>query len=73
MICVTQEQWIDVQNDDEVRAFVQRYLKTHSRPPSDDEVHNVTVAIARYKGPAMIKAGTLESFLAGLLGDHRPS
>ena len=50
---------------DVVLHFTYRYLEEHSRPPSDDEVHNVTAAIARYKGPRVVRWAALESFFAG--------
>jgi hypothetical protein len=67
MMSATQDDWINVEHGDEVLEFAYSYLQAHSRPPSDDEVHNVTAAIARYKGPALIRAATLELFVAPLL------
>jgi hypothetical protein len=60
------EQLVDMENGYAVLAFTYRYLETHSRPPSDDEVHNVTATIAQYKGPRVVLWTTLESILAGL-------
>jgi hypothetical protein len=65
------EQLVDVGNGDAVLAFTHRYLQAHSRPVSDDEVHNVTATIGRYKGPQVVRCETLESFLAGLLRVER--
>ena len=56
---------IDVEDGDVVLHFTYRYLEAHSLPPSDDEVHNVTATIARYKGPRVVQWAALESFLAG--------
>jgi hypothetical protein len=58
---------VDVEDSDVVLDFTYRYLEAHSLPPTDDEVHNVTATIARYKGPRVVPSATLESFLAGLL------
>ena len=59
-----QDPWINVEDGEEVLDFAYSYLKAHSRSPSDDEVRYVTAAIARYKGQTVIRAATLESFLA---------
>ena len=59
-----QDSWINVEDGDEVLDFAYSYLKAHSRSPSDDEVRHVTAAVARYKGLPVIRAATLESFLA---------
>ena len=64
MIGTEHDRWINVQDGEDVLEFVYSYLKTHSRPPSDGEVHNVTAAIARYIGPQVIETATLELFLA---------
>jgi hypothetical protein len=64
-------QLIDMQNGHSVLAFTYRYLEAHSRPPSDDEVHNVTATIARYNGPRVVPWATLKSFLAGLFTAER--
>jgi hypothetical protein len=64
---VWQEAWINVEHGEQVLEFTYSYLEARSRPPTDDEVHNVTATIARYKGPALVRATSLESFLAGLL------
>jgi hypothetical protein len=61
------EQLVDVGDGDAVRDFTHRYLEAHSQPPNEDEVHNVTATISRYKGPRIVRSATLESFLAGLL------
>jgi hypothetical protein len=61
------EQLVDVGDSDAVLDFAYRYLEDHSLPPSDDEVHNVTAMIARYKGPRVVRSATLEAFLVGLL------
>jgi len=45
------EQPVDLESGYAVLEFTYRYLEADSRPPSDDEVHNVTATIARYKGP----------------------
>jgi len=63
----TPEQLVDVDDADLVLDFTYRYLEAHALPPSDDEVHNVIAAIARYKGPPIIRRTTLELFLAGIL------
>ena len=65
------EQLVDVEDGDAVLDFAYRYLETHSLPPSDSEVYNVIATIARYKGPRIVRRGTLESFLAGLLTAQR--
>jgi hypothetical protein len=59
------EQPVDIGNGDAVLDFTYRYLEAHSRPPSDDEVRNVTWTIAQYKGPPVVPWATLESFLVG--------
>ena len=58
------EQLVDRENGDAVLEFTYRYLEAHSRPPSDDEVYNVTAAIARYQGPRVVPWPALELFLA---------
>ena len=63
----SQEELVDVEDGEVVLEFTYRYLEAHCLPPSDDEVHNVTATIARYKGPRIVRCATLESFLAGLL------
>jgi hypothetical protein len=60
------EYLVDMENGHAVLDFTYRYLEAHSRPPSDDEVHNVTATIARYKGPRVVPRATLESFLGEL-------
>jgi hypothetical protein len=60
------EQLVDMENGHAVLDFTYRYLEAHLRPPSDDEVHNVTATIARYKGPRVVPRATLESFLGEL-------
>ena len=57
---------IDMESGGAVLDFTYRFLKAHSRPPSDKEVRNVTATIARYKGPRFVSRTTLESYLAGL-------
>jgi hypothetical protein len=47
-----------------VLQFTYCYLQARCLPPSDAEVHKVTAAIARYKGPRFVLWATLESFLA---------
>ena len=42
---------VDVADGGTVLRFTYCYLAAHSLPPSDAEVHKVTAAIARYKGP----------------------
>lgn len=64
------EQLIDVENGYAVLDFAYRYLETCSRPPNDNEVHNVTATVARYKGPRLVPWSTLESLLAGLPVEH---
>ena len=59
------EELVDVEDGDVVLHFIYRYLEAHSLPPSDDEVHNVTAIIARYKGPRAVPRAALESFLVG--------
>ena len=58
------EQLVDMENGHAVLEFTYRYLEAHSRPPSDDEVQNVTATIARYKGPRVVPWAALELFLA---------
>lgn len=65
------EQFVDMENGRAVLDFTYRYLEAHSRPPTDDEVHNVTGTIARYKGPRVVPRATLESFLGELLTMER--
>ena len=65
------EELIDVADGDIVLHFTYRYLEAHSLPPSDDEVHSVTAAIARYNGPQVVSWAVLESFLAGVLLGQR--
>jgi hypothetical protein len=65
------EQLVDVADGDVVLHFTYRYLEARSLPPSDDEVHNVTATIARYKGPRVVQWAALESFLAGPLTIQR--
>ena len=62
---------VDMENGHAVLEFTYRYLEAQSRPPSDDEVHNVTATIARYKGPRVVPWAALELFLAGLLTRER--
>jgi hypothetical protein len=62
---------VDVADGDIVLHYTYRYLEAHSLPPSDDEVHSVTAAIAQYKGPQVVSWATLESFLAGVLVAQR--
>jgi hypothetical protein len=61
------EQLVDMENGHAVLDFTYRYLEAHSRPPSDDEVRNVTATIARYKGPRVVPWATFESLLVELL------
>jgi hypothetical protein len=61
------EQLVDVEDADVVLDFAYSFLEAHALPPSDNEVHNVTAAIARYKGPGVVGWATLESFLARFL------
>ncbi len=65
------EQLVDMENGHAVLDFTYHYLEAHSRPPTDDEVHNVTGTIARYKGPRVVPRATLESFLTELLAMER--
>jgi hypothetical protein len=65
------EQLVDMEDGHAVLDFTYRYLEAHTRPPSDAEVHNVTAAIARYKGPQVLKWAELESILTGLLPMER--
>ena len=65
------EQLVDVENGYAVLDFTYRYLEAHSRPPSDDEVYNVTATIAQYKGPRVVPSTILESILAGLFAMER--
>ncbi len=58
------EQLVDMEDGHAVLDFTYYYLKTHSRPPSDGEVRNVTAAIARYRGPRVVPRAILELFLA---------
>jgi hypothetical protein len=66
-----QEQLVDMEDGHAVLDFTYRYLEAHTRPPSDDEVHNVTGAFARYKGPHVVRWADLESILTGLLAMER--
>jgi hypothetical protein len=61
------DQLVDMEDGHAVLDFTYYYLQTHSRPPSDGEVRNVTAAIARYKGPQVVPWAILELFLAGLV------
>ena len=61
------DELVDVADGDIVLHFTYCYLEAHSLPPSDDEVHSVTAAIARYQGPQVVLWTTLESFLAEAL------
>ena len=65
------EYLVDTENSHAVLEFTYRYLAAHSRPPSDDEVRNVTTTSARYKGPRVVRSATLELLLAGLLTVQR--
>ena len=65
------EQLVDMGDGHAVLDFTYRYLEAHSRPPSDDEVHNVTATIARYKGPSVVRWADLESILTGLFAMER--
>jgi hypothetical protein len=65
------EKLVDLENGYAVLEFTYHYLEAHSRPPSDDEVHNVTATIARYNGPRVVPWATLKSFLAGLFTAER--
>ena len=58
------EQLVDIEDGHAVLEFTYRYLEAHSRPPSDDEVNNVTATIARYQGPRVVPWAALELFLA---------
>ena len=66
-----QEQLVDMEDGHAVLDFTYRYLEAHTRPPSDFEVHNVTAAFARYKGPHVVRWADLESILTGLLAMER--
>ena len=65
------EQLVDMEDGHAVLDFTYYYLETHSRPPSDGEVRNVTAAIARYKGPQVLRWADLESILTGLFATER--
>jgi hypothetical protein len=65
------EQLVDMGDGHAVLDFTYRYLEAHTRPPSDDEVHNVTAAIARYTGPQVVRWAELELILTGLLPMER--
>ena len=65
------EQLVDMEDGHAVLDFTYRYLEAHSRPPSDDEVRNVTATIARYKGPQVERWADLESILTGLFATER--
>ena len=65
------EQLVDMEDGHAVSDFTYRYLEAHSRPPSDDEVRNVTATIARYKGPRVVRWADLESILTGLFATER--
>jgi hypothetical protein len=58
------EPLVDVADRDSVLDFTNRYLESCSLPKNIDEVHNVTAAISRYKGPRVVRSATLESFVA---------
>ena len=58
---------IDLGDSNAVRRFVRDYLGARQQPVGADEVHDVTAAISRYKGPPLIRRETLESFLALML------
>ena len=58
---------VDIDDGHAVLDFTYRYLEAQTLPPSDDEVHNVTAAIARYNGPRVVRWADLESSLTGLL------
>ncbi len=62
---------VDVGDRDSVLDFTNRYLESYSLPKNIDEVHNVTAAISRYKGPRIVRWATLESFVAGLVSVQR--
>ena len=64
-------QSIDVESGHAVLDFTYRYLKAHSRPPSDNEVRKVTATIARYRGYRFVPRTTLEAFLTGLYDTER--
>ena len=66
------EQVVDLGNRDSVLDFTNHYLESSSRPKNIDEVHNITAAISRYKGPRIVRWATLESFLAGLERNSTP-
>ena len=57
---------VDVANRDSVLDFTAHYLESLSRERTIDAVHDVTAAIARYKGPRLVRWASLEAFLAGL-------
>ena len=65
------EQLVDLEDGDSVLDFTYRFLEAHSRPASDDEVHNVTATIARCKEHRVVRSEILESFLVGLLTVER--
>ena len=58
---------IDLGDGSAVRKFAREYLSALQRPLGADELHDVTAAISRYKGPSLIRRKTLESFLALML------
>lgn len=62
---------IDMESGGAVLEFTYRFLKAHSRPPSDDEVRNVTWTIANYKGCRFVSQAALESYLACLYDTGR--
>ena len=65
------ERLVDMEDGHAVLDFTYRYLEAHSRPPSDDEVHNVTATIARHKGPQVVRWADLELILTGLFAMER--
>ena len=62
------ERVVDVGDRDSVLDFTNHYLETYARERNIDEVHHITAAISRYKGPRIVRWATLESFVAGLEG-----
>ena len=63
---------VDLGDSSAVHKFAREYLSALQRPLGADELHDVTSAISRYKGPSLIRRKTLESFLALMLAPGQP-
>ncbi|MEO8134361.1 MAG: hypothetical protein ABI831_10320 [Betaproteobacteria bacterium] len=58
------ESMVDVNDGNSVLDFMYAYLRKQQVAPSDDEVRNVSVALAQYQGPPLVTDAALEAFLA---------